>query len=337
MDTHRRGSMFDRPPLSDTAIADAVRGAYDADVSDVSFLGLGHDANAWTFRADLRGGERRFLKVRRRIDRTRLAACADLAGQGIQAIVAPLTTKAGEYSIAIDGLFLVAYRFLDARPAAEVGLADDQWIEYGSIVGAFHRATLPAAIERALPHEAFRPTKIAGVERIDTGLAEGRIRGELAAMWLAHGPEIRAITERTATLAGRLQASLEAGSPSFVPCHGDVHTHNVLVEASGALRVVDWDELVMAPPERDLMFLFGSPIGLPRGDRELALFREGYGPIALDPDRLAYYHADWAIQDLVGYAEESIADGASPESRAAAFAIFASLFGPGDEVEVALR
>jgi spectinomycin phosphotransferase len=329
--------MFDRPPLTDAAIADAVRGAYDADISEVSFLGLGHDTNAWTFRANLRGGERLFLKVRRRIDPARLAACADLAGQGIDAVVAPLRTKTGEHSIAIDGLFLVAYRFLDARPAAEVGLTDDQWIEYGAMVGALHRATLPADIERALPHEAFRPSKIAGVERIETGLAEGRIRGELAAMWLAHAPEIRAITERTATLAGRLQSSLEAGGPPFVPCHGDVHTHNVVVEASGALRVVDWDELIMAPPERDLMFLFGSPIGLPRGDRELGLFRKGYGPIALDPDRLAYYHADWAIQDLVGYAEESIAEDASPESRAAAFAIFASLFDPGDEAEVALR
>ena len=330
--------MFDRSPLSDTTIADAVRGAYiDADVSEVSFLGLGNDANAWTLRADVAGGERLFLKVRRRIDRVRLAACAYLAGQGIEAIVEPLRTTTGEHSIAIDGLFLVAYPFLDARPAAEVGLTDEQWVEYGAIVGAFHRAALPKEIERALQHEAFRPTSLAGVERIEDGLAEGRIRGETAAMWRAHGQDIRAITERTAALAERLQARLNAeGGAPFVPCHGDVHTHNIVVDARGALHVVDWDELIMAPPECDLMFLFGSPIGLPRGDRELALFRQGYGPIALDTDHLAYYHADWALKDLVGYAEESIAEGASPESRASAFAIFASLFDPGDEAEVAL-
>ena len=330
--------MFDRPRLTDIAIADGVRNAYDADVTEVSFLGLGHDANAWTFRAGLRRGERLFLKVRRRIDRARLAACAYLADQGIEAIVAPVRTKTGEHAIAVEGLFLVAYPFLDARPAAEVGLTDKQWIGYGAIVGAIHRVALPPEIEQALPREAFRPSTIAGVDRIEAALEEGRIQGETAAMWRAHGPEIQAITERTATLSGRLRARLEAeDGTSFVSCHGDVHTHNVLVDAGGALRVVDWDELIMAPPERDLMFLFGSPIGLPRSDRELALFRQGYGPIALDADRLAYYHAEWALQDLVGYVEESIAETASPESRADAFAIFASLFNPGDEVEVALR
>ena len=71
--------MFDPPPLCDVSIADPVRSAYEADVSLVTFMRLGHDANAWTFRADLDGGERLFLKVRRRIDGARLAACAYLA------------------------------------------------------------------------------------------------------------------------------------------------------------------------------------------------------------------------------------------------------------------
>ena len=92
----------------------------------------------------------------------------------------------------------------------------------------------------------------------------------------------------------------------------------------------------MAPPERDLMFVLGSPIGLAPGEREAGLFLRGYGPIEIDPVRLAYYHADWAIQDLVAYAERVLVNDFGPESRAEALRIFISMFDPGGEVDVAL-
>jgi spectinomycin phosphotransferase len=115
-----------------------------------------------------------------------------------------------------------------------------------------------------------------------------------------------------------------------------VHTHNVVVDPSGSLHVVDWNELSMAPPERDLMFVLGSPIGLAPGEREAGLFLRGYGPIEVDPVRLAYYHADWAIQDLVGYAERVLVTDFGPASREEALRIFTSIFDPGGEIDVAL-
>jgi spectinomycin phosphotransferase len=138
---------------------------------------------------------------------------------------------------------------------------------------------------------------------------------------------------------GRMLAARHAtGSPDqFVPCHGDVHTHNLLVEPGGAVRVIDWDEALVAPPERDLMFVMGSPIGLAPGAREVALFGAGYGPLDVDPERLAYYHVDWAVQDIAGYAEQALLDDIGPESRAYALERFLSIFEPGGEAEVAQR
>jgi spectinomycin phosphotransferase len=129
----------------------------------------------------------------------------------------------------------------------------------------------------------------------------------------------------------------DTGAAAFVPCHGDVHTHNVLVDAGGSPHIVDWDELSMAPPERDLMFVLGSPIGLAPGEREAGLFLRGYGPLEIDPVHLAYYHADWAIQDLVGYAARVLVTDFGRDSRAEAMRIFTSIFDPGGEVDVALR
>jgi spectinomycin phosphotransferase len=337
--------MFDRPPLTDDAIANIVRGAYGRGVARISFLGLGNDAAASTFRADLDGGDRLFLKVRRRLDPSRLDACAYLFESGIEAVVAPMRTTSGELRVPIDGLFLVAYPYLEARQAVEVGLTDAQWIEYGSVVGRVHGTRFPAELEAALPHEAFVPGTLTRFEAVaadldaaDPAPSDDASRTGLVELWRKERTRMRAIADRTRALATRLATRLAAdGSAAFVPCHGDVHTHNVLVDEGGSLRVVDWDEIVMAPRERDLMFLLGSPIGLPRGEREIDLFARGYGPLTVDSERLAYYHAEWAIQDFVGYADEAVAEGASPESRARALAILRSLFDPDGEADVALR
>jgi spectinomycin phosphotransferase len=327
--------VFDRPALSDSSIAEAIRTAYGTPVRRVSYLGLGHDQNGWTFRADLESGDALFLKVRHKMDRARLAACRFLFESGIEAIVAPRATVSGELSTQVEHMRLIAYPFVDARPAVEVGLTDEQWMTYGALVGAIHRTPLPPEIESALPHETFRPGTIAGIGRVDSRL-EGA-NPEFVAFWREHRREIQTIVDRTGTLAALLQATLAAdGATDFVPCHGDIHTHNLLVDARGELRVVDWDEMLMAPRERDLMFLLGSPIGLPRGEHEMAQFSAGYGPMDVDPDRLAYYHAEWAIQDIAAYADETLSEVAGRESRAAAFAIFRSIFDPDGEAQVAL-
>jgi len=64
--------MLDRPPITDAAIAAALRDHYAIETTTLEFLALGHDANAWTFRG--RGGSRDvFVKIRRAIDPARLA------------------------------------------------------------------------------------------------------------------------------------------------------------------------------------------------------------------------------------------------------------------------
>ena len=51
-----------------------------------------------------------------------------------------------------------------------------------------------------------------------------------------------------------LGALLAADPPAFVLCHADIHTANIILNPRGEIRIVDWDETVIAPKERDLMF-----------------------------------------------------------------------------------
>jgi spectinomycin phosphotransferase len=223
-------------------------------------------------------------------------------------------------------------------------MSDAQWIEYGRIVAELHGSRLSPELAEALPKEAFVPAWTEAFRQVDERIAafvgDDPVRLDLAAFWREHHDQISRIAARAEVLGGLLRETLDrAGGavPGFVPCHGDIHTHNLLVEPDGRLRVIDWDEALLAPRERDLMFVMGSPIGLAPGKRELALFEAGYGPLEVDPVRLAYYHLDWASQDITGYAEQAMLDDISAESRAYAFRIFRGAFDPDGEAEVAER
>jgi spectinomycin phosphotransferase len=120
-----------------------------------------------------------------------------------------------------------------------------------------------------------------------------------------------------------------------VLCHGDLHTWNVLVDADRHLWIVDWDEAVLAPRERDLFFVVGGIGHGLVGQHDTERFLQGYG---IDPRLLAYYRTAWAVQDIAAYGEEVLLTPAlGQETRRAALEGFIDLFEPGNIVDLANR
>jgi spectinomycin phosphotransferase len=340
--------MFDRPRLSDEAILAALRDGYGVAATRVEFLGLGNDANAWTFRAWIdpeTAREGLFLKIRRSIDPARLALAAHLFEHGIPEVIAPVRALNGRRSVDLDDLMLIAYPFVDGVPGIAAGLTDLEWIAYGSFLRRLHDSEPPPEIAAALPREDFVPKATNAIRKFDE-LFRGApvsnradsVHQSVEDLWRARSGDIAQLAEGADALGATLrERDLGAGdSPAVVVCHADVHTHNVLVTPAGGLRVIDWDDAMLAPPERDLMFIVGSTMGLPIGERELHLFAEGYGPLEVDPLTLAFYRFDWVVQDIARYAREALDASASPPSRERALEIFRAQFEPGADVEAVL-
>jgi spectinomycin phosphotransferase len=110
----------------------------------------------------------------------------------------------------------------------------------------------------------------------------------------------------------------------------------VMLDTAGTLWIVDWDETMLAPRERDLMFVVGGiGAGLVQPHEE-AWFLEGYGPTNIDPLALAYYRYNWAIGDIGLYAEQVFLEPDVGEltKRNAVQAVM-SCFGPGNIVDLA--
>jgi spectinomycin phosphotransferase len=120
----------------------------------------------------------------------------------------------------------------------------------------------------------------------------------------------------------------------FVLCHADIHTANILIDGDN-LFIVDWDQPILAPKERDLMFVVGN--GVMRS-REEELFFEGYGEMAVDCLALAYYRYEWVVQEIGDFGERVfLLPDVSDITREDSVKGFRQLFRPGDVVDAACQ
>ena len=109
-------------------------------------------------------------------------------------------------------------------------------------------------------------------------------------------------------------------------CHADIHTANLLVTPDQRLFIVDWDNPILAPRERDLMFVVDDDA---MQMVEADLFLAGYGETAINPLLLAYYRYEWVVQEIGDFGERVFIMGdVGDETRADSVRGFKALFDP---------
>jgi spectinomycin phosphotransferase len=328
------------PPadLPEAALAAGLRAHYGLAVEATTLLPLGQDTAARVYRVRTSAAAY-FLKARRgTADVAGLAVPRYLHDHGIAEVVAPLPTARGALWADVAGHALALYPFVAGSTGMAQGMAPARWRAYGALLRRVHAAPVAPALAAVLRRETFVPAGAALVRELDARI-DGRIPAdpvarELAPLWRGRRDTIRRLADRAEALGRRVAER----PPGNVLCHGDLHTNNVLLDADGALRVVDWDDTMLAPKERDLLFVVGG--GLNRalvGPREEAAALRGYGPTALDQGALAYYRCARAVSDLGEYGAQALgpSDLGEPRRRAA-IGRFLTLFQPGRLVESAL-
>ena len=136
--------------------------------------------------------------------------------------------------------------------------------------------------------------------------------------------------------ADRLAQVLRTRSPAHVLCHSDVHAGNVLIGVDDSFYIVDWDNPILAPKERDLMFVGGGQgfTGHTPQEEEM-LFYRGYGETQIDPVALAYYRYERIVTDIAVFCEQLLLSDAGGEDRAQSLQYLKSIFRPGGTIEIA--
>ena len=324
--------MLEPPDIAAEAIVERVLTAFGLPVVDATFLPEGNDSSAWAFRLD--GDGAWFLKVLgRRVNLGTLAVPSFLAQHGVRHLVAPLPTADGRLADDGDPFTLVVYPFFDGQPGGRLGpLSAVLRMQLGRLLRRIHDTPADEDLAALMWSERFQVRESTYVDRalvsVPTWGPTDPLAEAFKGFWMDHEPVITHALARTRELASIATASHH----EMVICHADFHAWNILVSADGDFVVVDWDETLIAPRERDLMFVSGNIADL---DPEATDFFAGYGDVDVDLELLAYYRYDWVLQEVADYHRRVVDRARNETTRRHALELFMGLFDPDDVVDAA--
>ena len=341
--------MLTPPPIPTHRIAAHLRAAYALPAARITFLPLGADANTAVYRVEDASGAPYFFKLRLgNFHETSLLVPQFLHERGVRQVIPPVKTLAGALWARMDldepdsSVSTVLYPFITGTDGWDSPLTAAQFREFGAALRGVHSAPLPADLRARIAAETFSD-RFREQVRAYQSQAEGTafadpIAAEMASVLRARRREIDHAVRRAGELAALLLAQ-DPGSPElpFVLCHSDIHGGNLLLAADGSLYIIDWDEPILAPKERDLMFIGAGIGGVWDTPREEALFYAGYGAAPVNRSAIAYYRYERIIQDIAAFCDQILPTTGLTPDRAQGLRYFASAFGPGSVLDRAVE
>jgi spectinomycin phosphotransferase len=277
-----------------------------------------------------------FLKIKKGISNLAgLYVPRFLKDNGIKQVIASLPTKTQGLNVKMDGFDLILYPFVIGNEAMKVGMTDAQWTEFGAALKQIHTMKLDGNTLQHVAQESFNPKwgSLAKTlhEQVNVQNYDDPHQKQLAIFWKENNEKIQTLIERAEMIGKRLQQI----DLDFVLCHADIHTANILITQEQDMFIVDWDDILFAPKERDLMFVLGEGT---LETREEHFFLKGYGNAKIDPLVLAYYGYEWCVQEIADFGERVfLTIDTGENTKKDSVEAFMKLFSRGDVVESAFN
>jgi spectinomycin phosphotransferase len=331
--------MLNFQSISDQQIIDCLNANYDMRVTALTPILLGADLHAAVYKAQTNDKQSYFVKLKRGHSQD-IGALIQLLlhDAGISQIIAPVKTMNDQSTYHLDNFTLVVYPFIEGHNGFSTNLTDDQWIVLGQALRNIHACELPASITNEIKQESYSPQWRNAVRSIYAHIdTDPHITDTIALSLLTWMKEHRKTIERLVDRAENLAQKIRKQSSEFVLCHSDIHSGNVLIANDGALYIVDWDQPIMAPKERDLMFIGGGIANVWNNPHEEKLFYEGYGKTEINKEIVAYYRHERIVEDIAEYSQQLILTTNGGNERAEMYQHFIDMFESRGVVDIAFE
>jgi spectinomycin phosphotransferase len=329
--------MLEKPDLQDARIADWLLDHYGLRIVEVEFLPTGYQ-NTAAYRVVAEDNKSYFLKLRRDVfEEASVTLPVSLRDLGLRQIITPIATQSRQYWAYLDDFNVILYPFVDGYNAFKFPLTEYQWIDFGSAVKRIHSTLLPPELSGHIQHETYSREWSEQVrvllERAQKDNFDEPVAAQLAVFMTTKANEILYLVR----MAEQLSQILQMQTPEFVLCHSDIHAGNILCNTDESIYIVDWDNPILAPKERDLMFIGGGVGGIWNSTEEEALFYRGYGKTQINTVALAYYRFERILQDIGPYARQLLLKDASSKDPVRTLKGIVSFFLPNGVVEMACK
>ncbi len=307
--------MKTEPDLDLTELQKTLAAIYGIHARAMRFLP--HGECSWGYYVEAADGQGYFLKLFR--EQALLPWAARLvyrlhAGCRIRQVSYSLPALSGDMITTLAGCPAAVFPFIQGQSLFECTNRREALYRLGQLLAQLHGC-------HALDRECQR------TEQFDVwGLEEYRQVVEAAASPQALPGAAGEVQRLLRPLVSRLETLLESllcfqqkarGRP-YLPCicHGDPTPGNILVTPAGEPYLIDWDDIILAPRERDLVFWEHDDIFFENEPASPVLdgYRSIAGPFELDPDIIGFYHRQWTVGEIAAYGNRLLFE-AHPEPQ----------------------
>lgn len=220
--------------------------------------------------------------------------------QGMDRAAYPIPTQKGDLYLRAGNALIVLFNYIAARQSEAY-----DYYSFGELIARVHSMT--AKIHIPIPQEKFvyryADTFPQQLEQIVKGEAGDAISRSLTSLVTKYNDEIHHDYDSFMSL----RQELRGGRSRMVITHGDPGG-NTLVKSPTDLYLIDWDSILLAPPERDTWFFVHEPEFI-RG------YRSHYPEYHADPALCRYFTYKRYFEDLVEYFTEIRGDGTEEHRR----------------------
>ena len=293
--------------LDEAVLAAVVERGWGIGVASMGYLPVGWGSHHWKVAGD--DGAAWFVTVdeleNKRVSasesvedgfarlRAALSTAVALRSAGQEFVVAPVPTGDGESVVRFAGRFAVAvYPFTEGRSFGWGEWSAERRVAALGMVAAVHAA--PAGVRAHALADGFGVPFREEVEAVCSGgggpagggpAGDGPYTHRVVRLLREHATGIRRLFDQY----DERVAAVRALPGRNVLTHGEPHPGNIMLTSDG-WRLIDWDTVAGAPPERDLWHLDPDDATL---DAYAAM--TGVAPL---PELIGLYRLGWDIKDM---------------------------------------
>ena len=216
----------------------------------------------------------------------------------------PIATTSGTLTVEMGTHILVVYDCIDG-----VATNDYPFEPYVDLLSTLHQTKV--AVDDQI--ETFDIDSAARAESVVKAALARRDRDPLVDAVRAALERLGPSLERDIAEAHRTRLALAARpNLAMVITHNDA-AGNVMIRTDGRLCLVDWDELLLAPPERDTWRHLVDPV---RAAAFLTCYRRTVPDHEPDVDAVRHYLLTWYFEEIEGLISPIVEPGTTPKVRA---------------------
>lgn len=328
--------MLEKPDIQESKIIACLQAVYPLRVKEINFLPLGADRNTAVYRIWDDDGSVYFLKLRSgEFNESSIAIPNFLSDQGIKQIIPAIKANSGQLYTDLPPFKIILYPFIYGQNGFEKEMTDLQWVEFGKTLKKIHTSKIPVAITSGIQCEDFSPHYRNATRKFLEFVTKSDFTENVANEMANFIKSKRNVISELVTRAERFAEVLLSQTPEFILCHGDIHGWNLLIHDEDSFYIVDWDTLIYAPKERDLMFIGGGLGGFGHTPaEEVNLFYQGYGVTEINPNAMAYYRYERIVEDIAIFCDQVFMSKKADEDRKQAFEYLKSNFLPNNTIDI---